>query len=267
RITLSANRAALCESRGGCIGSKPRRSITGVRAGDAARSRRPLSPRAESLGRAIRHARDCPSTAFVATVRSVTTGAECSGVSRRPTFGRKNPAGTPIEKAVVWDLREVALPRGASGRQVPRPGVVDVDAGDSGRVLQMSLDRTGGHRRPRCRAFRPALDGGLESRFLLSTTTGAFLLKHPKAGFAFIHNAPKFVNGSAAHPFPVARVPRGPGIATEVAHGGMSSIIATPDGSRFIVQVTQFIPTPGGNQGATSPNAQNPIQGEIPGTS
>jgi hypothetical protein len=127
----------------------------------------------------------------------------------------------------------------------------------------MSLDRTGGHRRTRCRAFRPTLDGGLESRYLLSKVTGAFLLKHPKAGVAFQHNAPPFLNGTKAIPFPVAKVPRGKGIATQVARGGASVIIATPDGSRFIVQVTQFIPTAGGSQGA-SPNAQNLIQGTFP---
>ncbi len=128
----------------------------------------------------------------------------------------------------------------------------------------MSLDRTGGHRRTRCRAFRPTLDGGLESRYLLSHVTGTFLLKHPKAGVAFAHNSPPFLNGSKAIPFPVARIPRGVGIATQVARGGASAIIATPDGSRFIIQVTQFIPTPGGSQGA-SPNAQNAIQGTTPG--
>jgi hypothetical protein len=129
----------------------------------------------------------------------------------------------------------------------------------------MSLDRTGGHRRTRCRAFRPTLlDGGLESRYLLSHVPGPVFLKHPKAGVAYSHNAPPFVNGSKAIPFPIAPVPR-PGIATETAHGGASVVIATPDGSRFIVQVTQFIPTPGGSQGSTSPNAQTPIQGQTPG--
>jgi hypothetical protein len=97
--------------------------------------------------------------------------------------------------------------------------------------------------------------------------TGTYLLKHPKAGVAYQHNAPPFLNGTKAIPFPVAKVPRGNGIATEVAHGGASVIIATPDGSRFIVQVTQFIPTPGGSEGSTSPNAQNPIQGAVPGSS
>ena len=131
----------------------------------------------------------------------------------------------------------------------------------------MSLDRTGGHRRTRSRAFRPTLDGGLESRYLLSKVPGSVLLKHPKAGVAFKHGEPPFLNGSKAIPFPVARVPRSAGISTEVAHGGASVIIATPDGSRFIVQVTQFIPTPGGSQGSISPNNQTPIQGAVPGTS
>jgi hypothetical protein len=132
----------------------------------------------------------------------------------------------------------------------------------------MSLDRTGGHRRTRCRAFRPTLeDGGLESRFLLSKLPASALLRHPRASVAFTHGEPPFLNGSRAIPFPIARVPRGGGISTEVAHGGQSVIIATPDGSRFIAQVTQFIPTPGGSQGSISPNAQNPIQGSVPGTS
>jgi hypothetical protein len=71
--------------------------------------------------------------------------------------------------------------------------------------------------------------------------------------------------GSAAHEFPIAKFPRGPRIRVEVAHGGQSAIIGIPDGSHFIVQVTQFVPTLGGTQGSTSPNAQPPIQGQTPG--
>jgi hypothetical protein len=129
----------------------------------------------------------------------------------------------------------------------------------------MSLDRTVGHRRARRRAFQPTLDGGLESRFLLSNLPGRFFLKNPKPGVAFINNNPKFRDGTTAHPFPVAKFPRGVQIATQTARGGQSVIIATPDGSAFIVSVTQFVPTPGGSQGA-SPNEQPPIQGQIPGT-
>jgi hypothetical protein len=130
----------------------------------------------------------------------------------------------------------------------------------------MSLDRTVGHRRTKRRAYQPMLDGELESRFLLSRVPNAFLLKHPRPVHAFVHNQPKFVNGTTAHHFDVAHVPRGPAVATEVAHAGQSVVIATPDGSHFIASVTQFIPTPGGSQGA-SPNAQNPIQGQTPGSS
>jgi hypothetical protein len=124
-----------------------------------------------------------------------------------------------------------------------------------------------GHRRTRRWAFRPTLDGGLESRCLLSALPASVFLKHPKPGVAFVHNQPVFRTGSAAHPFPVAQFPRGSRIAVEVAHGGMSAIIGIPDGSHFIVQVTQFIPTPGGSEGSASPNSQNPIQGQVPGAS
>jgi hypothetical protein len=127
----------------------------------------------------------------------------------------------------------------------------------------MSLDRTGGHRRTRRRACRPTLDCGLESRLLLSNF-GLFFLRHPKPGVAFVHKQPPLRNGTSAHEFPVAKFPRGP-VASEVAHGGASVIIGAPDGSHFIAQVTQFIPTAGGSQGSLSPNAQNPIQGSTPG--
>jgi hypothetical protein len=100
-----------------------------------------------------------------------------------------------------------------------------------------------------------------------STLPGLFFLRHPKPGVAFEHNQPRFLNGTRAIPFPVARFPRGPAVSVEVAHGGQSAIVGTPDGSHFIIQVTQFIPTPGGSQGSISPNAQSPIQGQVPGAS
>src|SRR4051794_11605650 len=124
----------------------------------------------------------------------------------------------------------------------------------------MSLDRTVGRRRTTRWAFRPTLDGGLESRFLLSNLPGSVFVKHPKPGVAYKYNQPKFRDGSAAHHFPIADYPRGVQIATQTAHGGQSVIVATPDGSAFIVAVTQFIPTAGGSQGSLSPNAQPPIQ-------
>jgi hypothetical protein len=129
----------------------------------------------------------------------------------------------------------------------------------------MSLERTVDHRRTRRRVYRPTLDGALESRLLLTHLPGWFLLSHPKPGVAYNNHEPRFLNGSRAIPFPVAKFPRGPHVDVEVAHGGQSAIIGTPDGSHFTVQVTQFIPTPGGSEGA-SPNTQNPIQGQVPGT-
>jgi hypothetical protein len=129
----------------------------------------------------------------------------------------------------------------------------------------MSLDGTEGRRKRRRRGFRPTLDGGLESRFLLSRLPGSVFLHNPKPGVAYVNKQPPLRKGSAAHPFPIAKFPRGSQVSTEVARGGQSVIIGTPDGSHFIVQITEFIPTPGGNQGAISPNAQNPIQGVIPG--
>lgn len=129
----------------------------------------------------------------------------------------------------------------------------------------MSLDRTVGRRRTRRRAFEPTLEGGLESRYLLSQLPGLAFLRNPAPGVAYTYDHPAFRKGSTAHKFPVASYPRGPKVATQVARAGQSVIIATPDGSPFIVNVTQFIPTPGGSQGSTSPNSQPPIQGQIPG--
>ncbi len=141
----------------------------------------------------------------------------------------------------------------------------------------MSLDRTVGRRRANSdrRAFRPVLEAGgaggpgLESRLLLSHALppGVFL-RHTKPGYAFIHGQPPFRVGTSAHPFPIAHFPRGAQVATETAHGGQSVIVATPDGSHFTIQITQWIPTPGGTQNATtpSPNAQGAIQGAVPGS-
>ena len=95
----------------------------------------------------------------------------------------------------------------------------------------MSLDRTVGRRQSRRRAFRPTLDGGLESRIVLGTLPGSFFLSHPKPGFAYLDKQPPLRLGTHAHRFPVAPIPRGPRVATETAHGGASVIVGTPDGS------------------------------------
>ena len=129
----------------------------------------------------------------------------------------------------------------------------------------MSLDRTVGHRRTRRSPYRPTLDDGLESRLMLSNLPGPVFLRNPKPGVAYVHKQPPLRNGTSAHPFPIATFPRGPRVATEVAHGGQSVIIGTPDGSHFIAQITEFVPTAGGTQGSTLPNQQPAIQGQIPG--
>ena len=130
----------------------------------------------------------------------------------------------------------------------------------------MSAGRTEG-RRTNHRAFRPTLDGGLESRLLLSKLPGSVFLNHPQPGFAYVHQQPPLRSGTHAHPFPIAIFPRGPAVATEVAHGGQSVVVGTPDGSHFLISVTQFTPPqPGATTGTISNSTTRPpIQGHIPG--
>ena len=129
----------------------------------------------------------------------------------------------------------------------------------------MSVDRTEG-RRTNHRAFRPTLDGGLESRFLLSNLPGIVFLNHPQPGVAYVHKQPPLRSGTHAEPFPIATFPRGPRDKVEVAHGGQSVIVATPDGSHFQISLTQFVPTPpSSTTGVAVAVAQPPIQGQVPG--
>ena len=129
----------------------------------------------------------------------------------------------------------------------------------------MSVDRTEG-RRTNHRAFRPTLDGGLESRFLLSNLPGIVFLNNPQPGVAYVHKQPPLRSGTHAEPFPIATFPRGPRVKVEVAHGGQSVIVATPDGSHFQISLTQFVPTPpSSTTGAAVAVTQPPIQGQTPG--
>ena len=129
----------------------------------------------------------------------------------------------------------------------------------------MSVDHTEG-RRTNHRAFRPTLDGGLESRFLLSNLPGIVFLNHPQPGVAYVHKQPPLRSGTHAEPFPIATFPRGPRDKVEVAHGGQSVIVATPDGSHFQISLTQFVPTPStSTTGAAVAVTQPPIQGQTPG--
>jgi hypothetical protein len=105
----------------------------------------------------------------------------------------------------------------------------------------------------------------------MSTIPGSYFLKHPQPGVAYNHQRPRFRVGTSAHPFPIAHFPRGSHVATEVAHGGQSVVVGTPDGSHFLIQLTQFIPPPGEGVTSTSstssnvPGSQNLIQGQQPG--
>lgn len=125
-------------------------------------------------------------------------------------------------------------------------------------------------RRKNLRAFRPTLDGALETRIVLSKLPGAVYLNHPKAiGVAYAHKQPPFLSAGAPR-FPLSTIPRGRAVATETAHGGQTVIVGTPDGSHFRISLTQFIPPAGEGQTQTStnsniPGSQNPIQGQIPG--
>jgi hypothetical protein len=129
----------------------------------------------------------------------------------------------------------------------------------------MSVDRKEG-RRTNHRAFRPTLDGGLESRLLLSKLPGKVFLNHPQPGVAYVHKQPPLRSGTHADHFPVAVFPRGPSAKVEVAHGGQSVVVGTPDGSHFQISLTQFVPTPPtSTTGAAVAVTQPPIQGQVPG--
>ncbi|MBV8608871.1 MAG: hypothetical protein JO034_15610, partial [Singulisphaera sp.] len=132
----------------------------------------------------------------------------------------------------------------------------------------MSVDRKEGRRKDR-RAFRPTLDGtiGLEPRYLLSKLPGQVFLNHPQPGVAYVHKQPPLRSGTHAAPFPIAVFPRGPAVKVEVAHGGQSVKVGTPDGSHFLISLTQFVPTPPtSTTGAAVAVTQAPIQGQIPGS-
>ncbi len=106
----------------------------------------------------------------------------------------------------------------------------------------MSHDRKNA-RRKNARAFRPTMeDRRLESREVLSTMTPAainqFLLTHPQRGFAYALHKPAQLTGEIAR---YQGLGHGPNytlkgsVATQVARGGQSVIVAQPDGSRFRV--------------------------------
>jgi len=104
----------------------------------------------------------------------------------------------------------------------------------------MSDSRTEG-RRSSSRAFRPALDGQLEDRVLLSKQTlhqylgtNLGLLKHPQAGVAFHVNKPPFVLNAPRfnRHFRVIHA-----AAVQTIRGGQAANVVAVDGSHFRIQL------------------------------
>lgn len=105
----------------------------------------------------------------------------------------------------------------------------------------------------RRRTFRPTLDGTLEHRVVLSQLPGIFYINHPKIGFAYANNNPRFL-GQHAPPFP-----RGFNGAHHIAiltgHGGQTARVLI-NGAAFDFKLTQFISTP--TPGATNTSTLQP---------
>ena len=104
----------------------------------------------------------------------------------------------------------------------------------------MSDSRTK-RRRPSSRAYRPALDGKLEDRVLLSTQTlhqylgtNLGLLKHPQAGVAFHVNEPPFALNAPRwnRHFRVIHA-----AAVQTIRGGQAANVVSVDGSHFRIQL------------------------------
>ncbi len=104
----------------------------------------------------------------------------------------------------------------------------------------MSDSRTK-RRRPASRAYRPALDGKLEDRVLLSKQTlhqylgtNLGLLKHPQAGVAFHLNKPPFALNAPRwnRHFRVIHA-----AAVQTIRGGQAANVVSVDGSHFRIQL------------------------------
>ena len=89
--------------------------------------------------------------------------------------------------------------------------------------------------------YRPALDGKLEDRVLLSTQTlhqylgtNLGLLKHPQAGVAFHENVPPFALNAPRwnRHFRVIQA-----AAVQTIRGGQAVNVVAPDGSHFRIQL------------------------------
>ena len=208
RITLSVNRDALCESRGGCIGIEastidPRLcGRPGPALGDHCHPGR--NPEEEQYVRR----ETTQLAAFVATISIRHHRARAHRVGTTADVRTAKTRRCADREGSAWD-RTSCLAERLTGRCVAllsrmrrrrfREGSADVARSHGG---------TPSHEVP---GIPPHAGRWARVALLLSKVPGAFLLKHPKAGVAFNHNQPPFLNGTRAIPFPVAKVPRGPG--------------------------------------------------------
>jgi len=106
----------------------------------------------------------------------------------------------------------------------------------------MSDSRTK-RRRPSSRAYRPALDGKLEDRVLLSSqrirleqylNTNRGLLNHTVAGFAFYVNRPPFTQNAPPFNRQFRKIQAA---AVQTARGGQVADVVAVDGSHFRIQL------------------------------
>ena len=103
----------------------------------------------------------------------------------------------------------------------------------------MSDSRTK-RRRPSSRAYRPALDGKLEDRVLLSQTLSQYLvtnrglLNHPAVGFAFYVNKPPFLQNAPSFNRHFRKIHAA---AVQTIRGGQAANVVSVDGSHFRIQL------------------------------
>src|SRR5208282_4687718 len=128
---------------------------------------------------------------------------------------------------------------------------------------RMSDSRTK-RRRSSSRAYRPALDGKLEDRVLLSQTlhqylgTNLGLLKHPQAGVAFRVNKPPFALNAPRwnRHFRVIHA-----AAVQTIRGGQAANVVAVDGSHFRIQLgyeSNTVATSAGDGAAGTYTASTP---------
>jgi hypothetical protein len=107
---------------------------------------------------------------------------------------------------------------------------------------QMKDSRTR-DRRATSRAFRPALDGRLEERFLLTRTQPLIkvahgLLKHTQPRAAFNVNQPPFLAGDAPYFHRSRQFKKIRAIGTQTARGGQNVEVTATDGSHYMITLS-----------------------------